>query len=164
MPGTVRSTCATYSGDRTSELYFAGVFVSISARVERAFFSAVADCEALKGCRCARGSLLGAVKCSWVRTQIHTHKDKHTHTNTSRRTHTNTSKLTNTSTHTNTRTHTLTQMHTHKQNTHTHKDKYTQTPTPVGKQKRAHSLGWCKVQFDTLFCVVCFPVYPVVFR
>ena len=47
------------------------VFVSISARVERAFFSAVADCEALKGCRCARGVLLGAVKCSWVRTQIH---------------------------------------------------------------------------------------------
>ena len=47
------------------------VFVSISARVERSFFSAVADCEALKGCRCARGSLLGAVKCSWVRTQIH---------------------------------------------------------------------------------------------
>ena len=47
------------------------VFVSISARVERAFFSAVADCEALKGCRCARGLLPGAVKCSWVRTQIH---------------------------------------------------------------------------------------------
>ena len=47
------------------------VFVSISARVERSFFSAVADCEALKGCRRARGSLLGAVKCSWVRTQIH---------------------------------------------------------------------------------------------
>ena len=47
------------------------VFVSFSARVERAFFSAVADCEALKGCRCARGVLLGAVKCSWVRTQIH---------------------------------------------------------------------------------------------
>ena len=47
------------------------VFVSISARVERAFFSAVADCEALKGCRCARGLLPGAVKCSWVRAQIH---------------------------------------------------------------------------------------------